>query len=210
MVKSCRESEVEYHDLWGRLLEKLEGYFDATRTGVPGKRQIADERYMGMIECIEYTRTLDDGVLPHLWAEADIIILGPSRTGKTPLSFFMSQRGYKVANYPIVPDESLPKELWDFDQERVFALTIDASKLSSIRSNRMQTLKMGSNTKYAQTSKIQQELSWCRRLYQKNPKWKVIDTTYAGIEESSAAIMKHLDSRGYRSRIEDNDNPSAI
>jgi len=105
MVKECESAGVEYHDLWGRLLEKLEGYFDATRSAVPGQKQVVDEKYYQMIECIEYTRTLDDGVLPHRWAEADIIILGPSRTGKTPLSFFMAQRGYKVANYPLVPDE---------------------------------------------------------------------------------------------------------
>ncbi|CAK0812590.1 unnamed protein product, partial [Prorocentrum cordatum] len=190
LVEQCDSAGVDHHDLWGRLLEKLEGYFDVTRSAIPGQRQVVDEKYFQMIECIEYTRTLDDGVLPHRWAEADIIILGPSRTGKTPLSFFMSQRGYKVANYPIVPGEDLPKELWDFDQDRVFALTIDPQKLSSIRSNRMQTLKMGSGTAYAKASKVQEEIAWCRALYKKNPRWTVLDTTYAGIEESSASIMK--------------------
>ncbi|CAE7868504.1 PDRP1 [Symbiodinium necroappetens] len=129
----CQEQNVESHDLWSPLLEKLEGYFDASRLGIPGRRQFADASYMRMIECIEYTRLFDDGVQPHRWAEADLMIIGPSRSGKTPLAFFMAQRGYKVANYPLIPDETIPEQLWSFPQDRIFALKIDPKKLARIR-----------------------------------------------------------------------------
>eukprot|EP00913_Durusdinium_trenchii_P007620 g7159.t1 len=101
LEKHCEEHDVTCHDLWSPLLEKLEGYFDANRLGVPGldvnclkrlqtcaaregRRQYADESYMNLIECIEYTRLFDDGVHPQRWAEADMMIVGPSRSGSLP------------------------------------------------------------------------------------------------------------------------------
>merc|ERR1712007_197590 len=197
----------EYHDLWSPLLDKMEGYLHINRLGIPGRRQFADEKYMQMIECIEYTRTLDDGVQPKRWGEADLMLIGPSRSGKTPLAFFMAQRGYKVANYPIVPDENIPKELYELDQRRIFALTIDPAKLASIRSTRMRTLKMGRRTVYADRSSVQQEMQWINRLYRENPTWMVVDTTDTGIEESCAKILQTLQDIGF-TRAED--NPSAI
>lgn len=211
MVECCERFDVKRHDLWSPLLEKLEGYFDASRLGIPGRRQFVDERYMQLIECIEYTRTLDDGVQPQRWREADIMILGPSRSGKTPLSFFMAQRGYKVANYPLVPDEEVPKELWHLAQDRVFALDIDPKKLTNIRNTRMKALKMGAKTSYALLSNVREELDWCKQLYRRNPQWTVIDTSDAGIEEICARILMTLAERGsIESRISNADHPSAI
>lgn len=202
MVDACAEKEVKCHDLWTPLLEQLEGYFHTNRTGVPGRKQFADDKYMKLIDCIEYTRKLDDGVLPHLWGEADIMIVGPSRAGKTPLSFFMAQRGFKVANYPLVRDESIPRELYDFPQHRVFALTISPQKLSMIRGTRMKTLKMSTSTSYANAAKVTAEVNWCNNLYRQNPGWTVLDTTEAGIEEICARILFKMEVR--------HENPSAI
>jgi len=211
-LKSCCEKHgVTCHDLWSPLLEKLEGYFDTSMLGVPGNKQYADGAYMELIDCIEYTRTLDDGVQPKKWAEADLMIVGPSRSGKTPLAFFLAQRGYKVANYPLVPDEAIPKELYEFPQERVFALTIDSRKLADIRTTRMKNLKMGSASTYAQMSRIKEELAWCTKLYKEHPHWSILDTTDAGIEENTAMILKKLDELGVTARGSIKvDNPSAI
>jgi len=209
MVKQCEEYSVDYLDLWSPLLSKLEENFHANRLGVSGAQRSISSQYMELVECIEYTRALDDGVDPKRWKEADIMIIGPSRSGKTPLSFFMAQRGFKVANYPLVPDEDPPSELWDLKQERVFALTIAPTKLVDIRSNRMQTLKMGSKSKYASASNVKAELDWCRRLYADNPQWNVVDTTNAGIEEISADILNILGQKGVKPRFV-NENPSAI
>ncbi|CAE8664253.1 unnamed protein product [Polarella glacialis] len=210
LSECCEEYSITCHDLWSPLLEKLEGYFDASRLGVPGRRQFADENYMKLIECIEYTRNLDDGVQPSKWAEADILIVGPSRTGKTPLSFFMAQRGYKVANYPLVPDETIPRELWSFPQDRIFALTIEPNKLSGIRDNRMKSLKMSSKSQYAKLSRVREELSWCDKLYRSNPQWTILDATDSGIEENCTKILMCIDRSGIQSRISNSDNPSAI
>lgn len=210
LAKYCEELEVESHDLWSPLLEKMEGYFDTSRLGVPGRRQYADESYMSMIDCIEYSRLFDDGVHPQRWAEADFMIVGPSRSGKTPLSFFMAQRGYKVANYPLVTGETPPDELWKFPQDRVFALTIEPKKLAGIRSIRMKSLKMSPKSTYGSLGAIREEVNWCTKLYRMHPQWTVLDTTDTGIEENCAMILKHLDSIGVAGRVSVSDNPSAI
>jgi len=205
MVEACNEYDVEYLDLWSPLLNKLEAYFHTDRLGIPGR----DDQYTQLIECIEYTKSLDDGVDPKRWADADLIIVGPSRSGKTPLSYFMAQRGFKVANYPLVPDEEPPKELWDFHQNRVFALTIKPGKLMSIRSTRMKSLKMGTKSNYASEQNVKSEIDWCGHLYRSNPKWRVIDTTDSGIEEISTRILQMLKETGVTPRFV-MDNPSAI
>lgn len=205
----CQEQDVECHDLWSPLLEKLEGYFDASRLGIPGRRQFADASYMRMIECIEYTRLFDDGVQPHRWAEADLMIIGPSRSGKTPLAFFMAQRGYKVANYPLIPDETIPEQLWSFPQDRIFALKIEPKKLARIRSSRVRNLNMSSNSKYSRLSTAQEEMSLFAKLYRQHPQWTILDTTDTGIEENCAVILRRLDEVGVAGRVSA-DNPSAI
>jgi len=213
MRKQCQEAGIRCHDLWSPLLEQMEVFLDTRRIGVPGRRQVVDEKYLHMVECIEFNRSLDDGVNPKRWAEADILLVGPSRSGKTPLSFFMGQRGFKVANYPLVPDEAVPEQLYEFDQRRVFALTIDPVKLGSIRATRMKTLNMGPNTSYAQLASIQKELAWCRKLYQENPLWTVLDTTDAGVEESCTKILMAMDALENKSEFGPSritDNPSAI
>jgi len=206
MVENCSDLGVEHHDLWSPLLTKLELYFDSKISGKPGKT-LVDDKYMQIIDCIEYSRTLDDGVRPHRWKEADLLIVGPSRSGKTPLAFFMAQRGIKVANYPLVPGEPIPEELFQFPQDHVFALTIDAKKLANIRNNRMKVLKMGSSAAYATIDKLRNELNWCRRLYKENPRWTVMDTTDSSVEETSARILMTLEDAGLRRRTA---SPSAI
>jgi len=132
LTAACTKRGVECCDLWGSLLNSLEKKFGAKRSGVTGRRQAVGEEYMRIVKAIEYTRKVDDGVLPNLWKECDIMLIGPSRAGKTPLSFYLAQRGFKVANYPLVPDEEPPKELFDIDQEKCFALSIQAERCRTL------------------------------------------------------------------------------
>eukprot|EP00913_Durusdinium_trenchii_P025615 g24042.t1 len=155
---------------------------------------------MTIVKAIEYTRKVDDGVLPHLWDECDIMLIGPSRAGKTPLSFYLAQRGYKVANYPLVPEEEPPKdrssfELFELDQQKCFALQIKPERLQEIRTQRMKQFNR-SNTKYANLTNIKKEVSWIKNFYlRKGPKWPIIDTSNAGVVETAARIMEILDRR---------------
>ena len=125
-------------DLIGPLLQTLDEYFG----GAPGQRSVGilrmvDDRYFKRIEAIEYTVKHDDGKCLTDLADADIILVGISRTSKTPLSIFLSHKGWKVANIPLVLNSKLPKELFEVDQRKIVGLLIDTDSLSKIRRNRL-------------------------------------------------------------------------
>ncbi|CAE8589294.1 unnamed protein product [Polarella glacialis] len=195
LTAACEEQGVHTCDLWGALLTSLEKKFGVKRSGITGRKQSVGDEYMRIVRAIEYTRKVDDGVCPNAWKECDIMLIGPSRAGKTPLSFYLAQRGFKVANYPLVPDEEPPKELLELDQDKCFALMISADKLAGIRAERMKQFNR-TNTSYADLSEIKKEVNWMKQFYmRKGPRWPIIDTTNAGVVETAARIMEILDSR---------------
>lgn len=192
---SCQELGVECCDLWGALLESMERKFGAKRSGITGRRQAVGESYMRIVKAIEYTRKVDDGVRPNLWNECDIMLIGPSRAGKTPLAFYLAQRGFKVANYPLVPDEEPPPELFTIDQNKCFALMIQPERLRDIRMERMRQFGR-TNTKYAAIDSVKKEVSWIKTFYmRRGPRWPFIDTTNAGVIETASRILEILDRR---------------
>ena len=154
--------------------------------------------YYKMIEAVEFTRRMDDGANPNQWKDCDILIIGVSRTGKTPLSIYLGQRGYKVANLPLVPrDEQLlvPKYIEEVDPKRVFGLLISSEVLHSIRKNRIDNIGVGKDDKnakdnYSAMRQVNQELALAKALYAQHPNWQVLDVTHKGVEETAARIMK--------------------
>ncbi|KAG2491314.1 hypothetical protein HYH03_010320 [Edaphochlamys debaryana] len=201
---ACKALQVPYVDLWTELLDTMEVHLNAVRSGVPAsaetlrkpKAALSDE-YFKMIEAVEYTRKADDGAHPQDWKHADLLILGVSRCGKTPLSIYLGQRGYKVANLPLIPGCPVPKELYEIDQSRIVGLIIDPGVLASIRRNRitMMGVSRAQSIDYAEIQKINTELDWARKLYNTNPSWPVLDVTLRGIEETAAKILKMLNDR---------------
>ena len=152
---------------------------------------------------------MDDGARPERWRDADILILGVSRTGKTPLSIYLGQRGYKVANLPLVPRDGqllVPKHIENVDPKRVFGLLIDGEVLHSIRANRLNTIGVGARDagarEYAAARVVTQELALAKALYARHPEWQVLDVTHKGVEETAARIMKLMyqneDANNYR------------
>merc|ERR1712032_688550 len=168
----------------------------AKRSGAFGRRETVTEEYMQIIKAIEYTRKVDDGVLPHLWGDCDIMLVGPSRAGKTPLAFYLAQRGFKVANYPLVMGEEPPKELFTIDQRKCFALSIKPEKLHAIRVERMKQFKSRGSKTYDSITEIKKEVNWLKTFYlQKGNDWPIIDTTDSGVTETASRIMQILDRR---------------
>jgi regulator of PEP synthase PpsR (kinase-PPPase family) len=186
----------------------MEAHLMMTRMGVPITERGASTNshtssealstdYYRMIEAVEFTRQMDDGARPDRWRDADILILGVSRTGKTPLSIYLGQRGYKVANLPLVPRDGqlmVPKYVHDVDPKRVFGLLINGEVLHDIRTNRLSSIGVKREDKgameYSTMRQVTQELSLAKALYAKNPDWTVLDVTHKGVEETSARIMK--------------------
>jgi len=156
---ACEFYGVKWVDLWGDLLDSMETHLDQQRLGVPlgssaGPRPIGRD-YFKLIGAVEYTRKMDDGAFPERWKECDLFIMGVSRSGKTPLSIYLGQRGYKVANLPLVYGLPFPKELYELDPRKVVGLTMDPKILHEIRSNRMDEMGVGgAKTDYATLKKV--------------------------------------------------------
>ena len=160
--------------------------------GLPGRRRL-NEAYFKRIEAVEFSVKHDDGQLPEKLGLADIVLVGISRTSKTPLSTYLAQKGWKVANVPLVLDLNVPPELDAIDPRRVFALTIDVSPLMRIRRSRLRALNMPADTDYAQRSHIAAELSFARELFRAHPEWHVINVSQRAIEETAGIILRRLE-----------------
>ena len=141
------EHSVETMDLLGPLLTNLEAFLSARPAEVPGRLHQADEDYFRRIEAVEFTVKADDGKEPRLLRKADIVLVGVSRTSKTPLSVFLAHKGFKVSNVPVVLDRPLPPVLHELDQRRVFGLTVDET-LADIRQERLATMRVMGRSNY--------------------------------------------------------------
>lgn len=193
LAKAYRILQV---DVLGNVITGLSGWLNATPTSQPGLMHRADEAYFRRIEAVEFTVKMDDGKEPRMLKQADIVLVGVSRTSKTPLSVFLAYKGYKVANVPLVLDRDPPKELWEVDQRRVFALMIDPDSLEGIRKQRLRTMRVGGNTNYGQLEYILAELEAAEVLFKRNRQWPVINVTQKALEETAGTIVNLYVQRG--------------
>jgi len=198
-LEFAQQHRVRTVELLGHLLTQMTLFMDTAPEGVPGRMHQADERYFERIEAVEFTVKADDGKEPRLMKQADILLLGVSRTSKTPLSVFLAHKGYKVSNVPIVLDRPLPDVLHEVDQNRIFALTIDPESLRHIRFQRMESMRMPGRTNYSDMDYILAELEWADDLFRRHPSWPVIDVTRKAVEETAATIIKIMGERGLSS-----------
>jgi regulator of PEP synthase PpsR (kinase-PPPase family) len=186
----CQRHGVEAIDLIGGLMAKLSSFLGASAKGVPGLLHAIGEDYFRRIEAVEFTVKSDDGADPRNLGRADIVLIGVSRTSKTPLSMFLANKGYKVANVPLVLGVAPPKELEHVAQERCYALTIQPDALAKIRQVRLEHLGMPEDSSYAEIEHIRKELAAAQELFRAHPDWPVIDVTGKAIEESAADILR--------------------
>lgn len=164
-------------------------------TARPGRQHVLDEAYFDRVEAIQFTIAHDDGVLWEEWEEADIVLAGVSRSSKTPTSIYLANRGYRVANIPIVVESPPPSMLFSLRRPMVVGLTTAAERLIQIRRNRLLSLNQVQETAYVDQDRVTAELQFARRLFADNG-WAVIDVTRRSIEETAAAIIKLYQERG--------------
>lgn len=188
--KLSSQSGIASVDLLGPLLNLLAVHLKKDPHSQPGLFHQVNEYYFKRIEAIEFTVKHDDGRYTDNLGTADIILVGLSRTSKTPLSIYLSYKGWKVANVPVVKDIPLPPRLFEVDQRKVIGLIIDPDHLSRIRRERL--IKMGEDGsgEYANFDRVVEEIEWCRDLFRKNRKWPVFDVTGKALEETAAEIEK--------------------
>ena len=190
-------SEVEAHglegvDLMSLLIYKFAEIFGISPQKEPGLLYQINSEYHKRVEAVNFTVKQDDGQELRNLHKADMVLIGVSRTSKTPLSMYMAHKGYKVANVPLVRGIDPPREIFEIDQKRVVALIIDAKRLVELRSARLRNLRQNPRGSYADFETVVDELEWCRQLYRKHPEWQVVDVTNKSVEESASEILRRL------------------
>lgn len=191
-----RTKSVRAIDLIGPALTAFSNYFEQEPSSVPGLLHAVNDDYFKRVEAMEFTMNHDDGRNTETLHLADVILVGISRTSKTPLSVYLSQHGYKVVNIPLILDTPIPPELFKVDQRKIFALTIDTDALSTIRKNRLSSLGAKKFTgNYASMDKIHEELEWANNVFKENKRWPVFNVTNKALEETAAEIIKLLSMR---------------
>ncbi|CAN1165856.1 Probable pyruvate, phosphate dikinase regulatory protein, chloroplastic [Linum perenne] len=194
--KACEIWGIPSTDILGPITEAIATHLGVSPSGIPrlaaGRNVPLSEDYFRRIEAVEFTIKQDDGALPKNLMKADIVLVGVSRTGKTPLSIYLAQKGYKVANVPIVNGVDLPKSLFEVDPEKVFGLTINPHVLQAIRRARAKTLGFGEDMRsnYSEMDHVKEELEYARGIFAHNPAWPVIEVTGKAIEETAAVVLK--------------------
>ncbi|MGE5174571.1 MAG: pyruvate, water dikinase regulatory protein [Betaproteobacteria bacterium] len=183
----CLKNNIFHLDILGPLIGNLASYLRLEPLETPSLLRKVDERYFKRIDAIEFTIGHDDGRNAERLHEADIVIVGLSRTSKTPTSFYLAQEGYKVANVPIVPGIPLPEELFEIDQHKIVCLNIDPEVLQKVRMARQKQSHL--KPSYSDFKKIFAEVEYVRDLVRKHGNWKVVDTTNKSIEETAWEII---------------------
>jgi regulator of PEP synthase PpsR (kinase-PPPase family) len=189
------ELKIEALDLIGSLIGRLTTFLDREPINMPSGLLPLSDEYFRRIEAVEFTVKSDDGKEPRNFRKADIVLVGVSRTSKTPLSTLLAQRGLKVANLPIVLGIAPPPELDEAPQERIVGLTIEINQLVEIRKARLKQLGMPIDASYGLADQVKAELDYARRIFDQHPGWPVIDVTGRAIEETAVIILESLKER---------------
>ncbi|WP_423141354.1 pyruvate, water dikinase regulatory protein [Parablastomonas sp. CN1-191] len=176
------------------VTDALEGLFGRAPKARPGRQHMMDEAYFDRVEAIQFTIAHDDGIAWEDWEEADIVLAGVSRTSKTPTSIYLANRGYRVANIPIVVESPPPALLFGLRHPLVVGLTTAADRLIAVRRNRLLSLNQAPETAYVDEERVARELQYARRIFADNA-WPVIDVTRRSIEETAAAIINLMNER---------------
>lgn len=191
-----RQKHVRSLDLMGPVLTSFSNYFEQEPKAIPGLLYQVNNEYFDRVAAMEFTLNHDDGRNLGTLHLADVILVGVSRTSKTPLSVYLSQHGIKVVNVPIIPGTALPENLFEVDQRKIFGLTIDPDALLYIRKNRLTKLGAEQHTgDYASNQKIVDEIEWANKLFKENKRWPIFNVTNKALEETAADIMKLLSMR---------------
>ena len=177
-----------------QAMSVLAVHFHSKSEQWPGRQHQLDEGYFDRIDAMHYTLAHDDGQSTHDLEDADVILVGPSRTSKTPTCVYLANRGVRAANVPLVPQVPPPSELEDAKRPLIVGLITDPDRLVQIRVNRLRLLQQDTESEYTDMETVQKEIQEARRLYARR-KWATIDVTRRSIEETAAAILQMLATR---------------
>ncbi len=194
LTNFCNQYNIIHFDLMGQLTDYLTDALGAEPVQVPGLYRKINQDYFDRVSAIEFTLSTDDSMNVRKLSQADIILTGISRTGKTPLSIYMAMFGWKVANVSLVKDIPPPEELFQVDARRVFGLTIDTSNLLEQRKRRVSQMGNFKTDSYLNMITIEEELLMANKIFRQG-RFTVIDVTNKPIESSANEIVHFLQER---------------
>ena len=190
----CRRLMVPHIPVLDPVLGSMGAYFNTKARARPGRQHQMDAEYFDRIEAMHFALSHDDGQSTWDLDDADVVLVGVSRTSKTPTSVYLANRGLKTANVPFVPGVPLPDDLYKLKNPLVVGLTKDPRRLVEIRRQRLRLLDQDENTDYVDLDMVSKEISEARRVFAKYD-WPVINVTRKSIEETAANVIQLLSRR---------------
>ena len=202
--KFCVKENLHCIDLMSQIINIL-----ADKIGTPPKREPGiirrmNKEYFRRIDAIEFAVKYDDGKDPRGVLKADLVLVGISRTSKTPLSMYLANRNIKVANIPLVPEIPIPKEVYEVNPKKIIGLTNSPEKLNEIRQERLKALGLSSNANYAKLDRILEELDYSEEVMKKLS-CPVINVSNKAIEETAGLILDIMKENGLNKKIHTNE-----
>ena len=191
LVEACRKLQIPCLSVIDPIIAAFRGYLNAESRDLPGRQHVLDEEYFLRIEAMEFALAHDDGQSTWSLDQADVVLVGVSRTSKTPTCMYLANRGVKAANIPVVPNVPLPEELYSLKGPVIIGLNKDPRQLVQIRRNRLNMLQQEGETDYVNPASVAEEVSFAHRLFT-SQKWPVIDVTRRSIEETAAEILRQF------------------
>ncbi len=190
LANTSDDKKIPCFGVLGNLILNFSKILNQRASHEPSGQHILNEEYYDRIEAIQFTMNHDDGNLVNEIDKSDIILVGVSRTSKTPTSIYLANKGFKTSNIPLVNENSLPEKLKKNPQFTcVVGLSTEPERLADLRKNRMNSLKKSDNTNYTNLDDIKDEVMKAKKTFQKY-KWPVIDVTRKSVEETAASIIK--------------------
>jgi len=190
LANKSDEKKIPCFGVLGNLILNFSKILNQKASHEPSGQHVLNEEYYDRIEAIQFTMNHDDGNLLNDIEKSDIVLVGVSRTSKTPTSIYLANKGFKTSNIPLVNENSLPKKLRENPQITcVIGLNTEPERLVDLRKNRMSSLKETENTKYTSIENIKKEIIDAKKTFQKY-RWPSIDVTRKSVEETAASIIK--------------------
>ena len=190
LSQTCEKEKIPCFGILGNLILNFSKLLNQKATHTPSAQHVLDDDYYKRIEAIQFTMSHDDGLRVEDIEGADIVLLGVSRTSKTPTSIYLANRGYKTLNIPLVENQEIPQILTKENNNFcVIGLVVEASRLADIRTNRLEIMKENNIPNYSSLDFVQKEIDNSKKLFKKND-WPIIDVTRRSVEETAASVVR--------------------
>ena len=193
LFSECKKNNIPCFEILGNLISSFSKLLNQKPSRLPSGQHALDDEYYKRIEAVQFTITHDDGRIISDLDKSDVILVGISRTSKTPTSIYLANRGYKTSNIPVIPNRNLPLELIKCSKKTcVVGLICDPARLSDVRRNRAQSMHEDRPGQYIDEKEITNELENSKKLFKKH-NWPIIDVTRKSVEETAASVIKIFD-----------------